>query len=260
MKMTTQQLTSEIACIAEANHLSKPFLVEGTTPANLKREAIKGFIVAFGLFVFLGLFISGIIWLGMSASNEIDIKIVFISFLVCICFGLLFGLLPPFAMLFSSLLYLCDDGLLRYYPFKKTTQIVRWEQITTVLSNGGRYTIRYQDKGELYISPNDEYGDELIELINHEVLQRKLPALLERHLAGQEVQFGKIMLDQQGITYKKQTYAWSQVGSAKASDGFMVIRRRRSEDGPLAPRLFTCPLVDVPNYCVLMALIEALQQ
>jgi hypothetical protein len=171
----------------------------------------------------------------------------------------------------SALLYLCEHGLVRYYNTRKPAEFIRWDQVDAVwFTQDPRhryaYTMRRAD-GTMFVltTGNSRFSlsqvcyTMLVGMSNREITRRCLPKARKRYQHGAPVRFGKISIDQQGLMYDEKLYAWSRIITVKLVCDQIYVKYQRAEHGRLVPAFFACSVDLIPNYCVLLALINMVQ-
>lgn len=159
--------------------------------------------------------------------------------------------------------YLCalvgTEGLL--YCRNKSTTVILWSEIEWVrlsllgvdpikdpahsckllLSNGKRYVF----DGKL------QEVEKLGRIISREVARRKLPQLLEAYQRGEALQFGPLILDQEGMRKGQKLVSWLQISFVRVYDGYVAIDY--ADETQLWP-LVTVP--EIPNFFALVGLLN----
>lgn len=159
-------------------------------------------------------------------------------------------------------IYLGTDGVMRVKG--KQTEVMRWDHIVAVqkvftqLQNNfflSAYLLLQRDGSALALEKSYKDFKGLGKTIEEEVTRRLLPEAIRAYHAGSPVNFGSILVDAQGIHVQKQkeqkTLAWNEFKMIKEHDGRLMIKKQ----GALTT-WETLFLPQVPNLCVLLALIE----
>ncbi|GHO59079.1 hypothetical protein KSB_75540 [Ktedonobacter robiniae] len=113
------------------------------------------------------------------------------------------------------------------------------------LSNGKRYVF----DGKL------QEVEKLGRIISREVARHKLPHLLEAYQWGERLQFGPLILSQEGMSKGKKLVPWSQISAVCVCDGYVAIDQ---EDETQLWPLVTVP--EIPNFFAFIGLLNYITQ
>jgi len=159
--------------------------------------------------------------------------------------------------------YLCSYGLLRLRYDHSDVQVIRWEQLEKIWrrvstyypeQEGGKksYSCKYtiqRDDGIQFIFEGTSDLKDFGEIIEEEVIARFLPHVVELYDAGEPITFGKLTLSQQGVSNGKQYLSWDEITSIELIGDTLLINAWQQ-------RGFAMRVLEIPNVCVLEALIE----
>lgn len=270
LKLTGQQIARDVEQIARKQRLGKPCLIAGDESAKLDRHNVTLFFVVFALFMLLGLIATVIVVLGkvLAATEIFAILTIPLPFMLV---GAILGGTLAYANWSSALLYLCEHGLIRYYNTRKPAEFIRWDQVDAVWFTQDQrhrytYTMRRADGTAFMLttdnprcSPSLANYEMLVGISNREITRRCLPLACKKYQYSGVVRFGKLSIDQHGLMYDEQLYTWSRIIVVKLVRDQIYVKYQRAEHERLVPAFFTCPVALVPNYCVLLALINTVQ-
>src|SRR5262249_20841429 len=91
--------------------------------------------------------------------------------------------------------------------------------------------------------------DARMDAVRRGVTAARLPAA-QRELAEGEVKFGPLGLTPRGLNAGRKELGWEEIDRVWVGNGCVGWRSKRGQDA-------SCPLQDIPNYDVLLALIRA---
>lgn len=195
---------------------------------------------------------------------------IIVLYAILVASGYLFYILiviPILALIwmFTTLPY----ANLRVYTFSQgivhakgnALEVVRWDQIEAVwerlIRSRGRtqsvlYTVRRGGDGKTFT-----YGSQLQQntvlgqTIQQEVVRIQLPRAIPAFQAGQNIAFGPVNANQQGLNNGREMVPWNQVGSIIVREGIICI-----EQGGRLIRWNAVKSSTVPNLAVLQALVN----
>ena len=161
--------------------------------------------------------------------------------------------------------YVCPGGLL--YLHGKITDAIRWDQVEAVWQRVVRrssfgikgveahlYTLRRNDGATFKF---DDHLDNVAALGNT-IVSETASLLWSRSIAayqaGQTVAFGRLSLNQQGVSYGKVLLPWQQVKGIQTKQGFIYIQK----EGNPSRSLQTVAASQIPNFNVFMALVDSI--
>ena len=161
--------------------------------------------------------------------------------------------------------YVCPGGLL--YLHGKKTDAIRWDQVEAVWQRVVRRTV-YGVRGpaaHLYtLRRNDgakfKFDDHLdnVQALGNTIVSETASLLWSRYIAayqaGQTVTFGRLSLNQQGVSYGKVLLPWHQVKGIQTKQGFIYIQK----EGNPSRSLRTVAASQIPNFNVFMALVDSI--
>lgn len=124
-------------------------------------------------------------------------------------------------------LYLYKGGLLLSKRRDRSVQVMRWEEIDSVIWRVSRsprnsretyiYTVYGPNNCRFNLTHHFERYQELFARIDNILVRDRLPALRDRYLRGETLNFGAIALSQEELTvrYMNSTtfYSWSEITS-----------------------------------------------
>ncbi len=88
-------------------------------------------------------------------------------------------------------------------------------------------------------------------LIQSETFKRLMPQAIESYNGGGTLQYGKLSINQVGISNGKETVAWAQVKGVQISNGFIAVKKEG--------KWLTWANVSVaqtPNFFIFLALVD----
>jgi hypothetical protein len=154
------------------------------------------------------------------------------------------------------------DGLVRIRH--RAVDIYYWDEIEKVYQQvtnhyyngvytGTSYVYRVHRNDGQKVVFNDQVKNvqNLGDLIQQEVMRCLLPRAFARYQEGKPVTFGKITVEQEGLTYNNAFLPWREVQSVKLAQGMLVV----NQEGKW---LSWCKVsvASIPNLFVLLALID----
>jgi hypothetical protein len=112
-----------------------------------------------------------------------------------------------------------ERGFLYLNKVDQKLDIVRWDQISQVIRRSTRkkiglveYSIQVTCNDETFIFPHTQPPIAGIGLyVEQKAAEWALPALLKQYDASETTAFGKLTINQAGITYNKRTLPWSEI-------------------------------------------------
>jgi hypothetical protein len=111
-----------------------------------------------------------------------------------------------------------ERGFLYLNKVDKKLDIVRWDQISQVIRRSRKklglveYSIEITCNEETFVFPHTQPLIAGIGLyVEQKAAEWALPALLKQYDASETTAFGKLTINQAGITYNKRTLPWSEV-------------------------------------------------
>ncbi|HEX4206034.1 MAG TPA: DUF6585 family protein [Ktedonobacteraceae bacterium] len=166
--------------------------------------------------------------------------------------------------MFSALPY----ANLRVYTFAQglvhargqAIDAVRWDQIEAVWAKATRsrnsiqyiYTVRRGGDGKTFTYRNHlQQVRNLGATIQQRLVQAQMPRVIPAYNAGQNIAFGAVNVNMQGLNNGKEMVPWSEVGSIVNREGTLNIEK----DGRLLPWK-AIKVANVPNFAVLQALVQ----
>ena len=254
-------ITAEIQQLAEKNHLGEPVIIYDKRK-NPGRNAWGMFMAGLVLVIFIS--ITGIALLFFFPQiYELAIAIMMIIVLL-----LTVRVYRSAAIHRNDLLLVYDEGILSING--PEIKALHWVEIQSI-ARGQIYTREgiktVQDIDTMTIVGPDETKYELdrslpdhqraraSDLVERAFIDHKLPVILERYQAGQEIAFGILQISQKGIRDQNETLPWSSVESITVGPEWVTIR----EEGRTS-EWFHKMLPDVPNARLLKEFMEVISQ
>jgi hypothetical protein len=158
--------------------------------------------------------------------------------------------------------FVCTEGIVMYVQDVHTT-VMRWEDINSVQRTVDVNSQRLVISTAAQLILKDRQGQEWVfnetlsdlrrlrEMIEEHTLKFMLPPALEALQRGASIGFGEISVSPDGIHCGRETLPWDLFDGAEVAKGRLNLYSRNRK------RLFgRVELTKVPNYHVLMALVE----
>ncbi len=162
--------------------------------------------------------------------------------------------------------YVCPGGLL--YQHSGKTEAIRWDQVEAFwqkvvrtyrygiyTGSTHRYTLRRYDGATFKFNDNIHNVEALGNAIAGESARTLWPRSIAAYQAGQTLSFGKISLNQQGVSDGKELLPWYQVKEIKVNRGFLSIKKEGNKRGNW--KLIQASTI--PNVGVFVALVNYIQ-
>ena len=92
---------------------------------------------------------------------------------------------------------------------------------------------------------------QLVQLVHRQSLALLWPRFLADYEAGKTLDFGKLRVSQRGLSHGKETLTWLDMQKAKVQGSQLLIYRKGKWT-----RFLTFTVSDIPNFHVLLALLE----
>ena len=252
-----QPLTSEAQLVIASSRLGIP-----TATYRAKFTIKKVIAVAF-------LFAVGV---GILAAAILDSSSMLLSTMIAVVISSLLLLAIPLWIVVDALrsrdiqVYVCPGGLL--YQHGGKTEAIRWDQVESCwrkvvktssygIQTGAthRYTLRRSDGATFKFNDNIGNVEALGNTIADETARTLLPRYIAAYQAGQTLPFGKISLNQQGVTNGKEWLPWSQVREIQITRGYLSFKKVGGKQG----NWMGIPASQIPNVAVFMALVNSIQ-
>lgn len=252
-----QPLTSEAQLVIASYHLGIP-----TATYRAKFTIKKAIAVAF-------LFAVGV---GILAAAILDSSSMLLSTMIAVVILSVLFLAIPLWIVVDAVrsrdiqVYVCPGGLLYLHSGK--TEAIRWDQAESCwrkvvktssygIQTGAthRYTLRRSDGATFKFNDNIGNVEALGNTIADETARTLWPRYIAAYQAGQTLPFGKISLNQQGVTNGKEWLPWSQVREIQITRGYLSLKKVGGKQG----NWMGIPASQIPNVDVFMALVNSIQ-
>jgi hypothetical protein len=251
-----QPITANVVQYVEAQQI-------GTVVKEYKSKTLMKSILGITLNVLGGAFILGGVLIAVLDHNlkSIETGIIALIFaFVALSFGLFLTRTASHNR--KSRIYVASDGLMRVQ--ENQAEVIRWDQVAAVQRGYMQWRTNYflqayllsrRDGSTLVVERSYKDFKKLGKIIEDEVTRRLLPEALDMYNAGHPLYFGVIQVDSQGISVQQKKdpklLLWNEFNGYKVYDGRLKIKKRASRSV-----WETILILDIPNLCVLMALIQ----
>ena len=231
----TQQLSTQTDRLAAAHHLG--------TPLAIYRASVIGSNL---MYTIIGaLLVGGLVVEGLSLHQWM------VVFAILLILLLMWGLLESTSWVRSLRMVVCTEGLLRTY--ENTTESIRWDEIGELWRDRrGNYAFSRTDGTRFIVNHVFRHAEELGATIEEEVTRCMLPRLFTAYQRGETLHFGPVQVNRRGISTSEQTLTWYEVGKIREDVGIVAIMQKAGSPWSYVP------MKQIPNFCVLEALIETL--
>ncbi len=144
------------------------------------------------------------------------------------------------------------------------TRVIRWDEVESVQQQIVLQRVYFIPVATLYtynirtirgetLKLNNSVGKvaQLGALIQSETFKRLMPQAIESYNGGGTLQYGKLSINQVGISNGKETVAWAQVKGVQISNGFIAVKKEG--------KWLTWANVSVaqtPNFFIFLALVD----
>lgn len=231
----TQRISTQTDRLTAAHHLG--------TPLAVYRASVIGSNLVYTMIG--ALLVGGLVVEGLSSHHWV------VVFPILLILLLLWGLLESTSWVRSLRMVVCTEGLLRTY--ENTTESIRWDEIGELwCDRRGTYTFSRADSTHFIVNHVFRHSGELGATIEEEVTRRMLPRLLIAYQRGETLHFGPVQVNRRGIKTSEQALPWYEVGEIKEHMGIVAIMQKAGSPWSYVP------MKQIPNFCVLEALIETL--
>ena len=230
-----QQISRQTDRLAATHHLGTPLAVyrASVISSNLVYTVIGALLVG------------GLVVDGLSSHHWV------VVFPILLILLLLWGLLESTSWVRSLRMVVCTEGLLRTY--ENTAESIRWDEIGKLWRDRrGNYAFSQADGTRFIVNHVFHHAEELGATIEEEFTRRMLPRLLTAYQRGETLHFGPVQANRRGISTSEKTLPWYEVREIREFMGMVAITQKTR-------CLWSyVPMKQIPNLCVLQALIEIL--
>ncbi len=148
---------------------------------------------------------------------------------------------------------------------KGTPAIVRYEEIkklflSVVITNGILnyiVTLETQNAGKIKIDEHIANIERLKVLLEEQIIQIKLPALIANYQQGNAIEFGQLTLTQEGLLAGKRMLPWSEFESAEVKRSYKSVYLFIYQKGS-KKEWFCFSRNDFPNLALFLAFINSI--
>jgi hypothetical protein len=150
------------------------------------------------------------------------------------------------------------------YSKGSATSVIRWDDIESVQQQIIKQSVNFIPVGTSYAFTICTVGGETLKLTNsvgkvaqlgaliqNETFKRLMPRAIETYNGGGTLRYGRLSVNQAGISNGKETIPWVQVKGIQISNGFIVVKKEG--------KWLTWANVSVaqtPNFFIFLALVD----
>jgi hypothetical protein len=202
------------------------------------------------------------IWIGRKAQTDMLIasgvmQVIAIGLLGATAWKALLSASP--VQIFEEGLQWQQDGRERQRGWDEVREV--WRKELYRLINGARPSewnrhsdlrVVFTDGEQVRFNHSLSNYNVMADFVQRATSERLLPAA-RRELSGPGVRFGSLQLSHEGLTLGNERLPWSVITNIRAGRGFLCVVDMRGKQHDIA-------LQDVPNYPVLLKLLEEVRQ